>query len=327
MILIEIKIMKMILSAFFISLFTSSMLTAQGSKSEDVKAASEIPERLFAAMRARNYEAIRAVFIPQGQLVAIDRSRDGKGFSKTRIFTAESFAKNISDAKTGEFIERMTEKDVKIDGDLAIVSGRYTFYVADKFSHCGLNTFNLLRTENGWRIANAASTLEFQCERDLRTVEIPPIEANPKDVSTINGIIKAFYKTISGGKGVPRQWSRDKTLYMPDARFVGMSMQGGKVRASVMNHSQYVNGSNDFFVKEGFREREISRVEHKFGNIAHVFSAYEFSTENGKANGRGINSIELFFDGSRWWISAVSWDEERAGNPMPKKFSSTKKNR
>mgnify|MGYP001811199433 CR=1 FL=1 len=294
---------------------------AQNSKSDDLKNVSQVPDKLFAAMKAKNFEEIRAIFTPEGQLVAIDKPRDGgNGISKTRVFTAESFAKTISEAKGADFIEKMLDKNIKISGDLAVVSGRYTFYVGEKFSHCGTNTFNLIRTENGWKIANAASTLEFQCERNLKTVEIQPIEADPKDVASIDGIIKAFYETISGGKNVPRQWSRDKTLYIPDVRFVAMSERDGKIRASVMNHDNYVNGTNEFFVNEGFQEREINRVVRKFGNIAHVFSVYEFSTEDGKAKGRGINSIELFWDGKRWWISAASWDEERAGNPIPKEF-------
>lgn len=298
------------------SLFVSNVC----AQNADSKAASEIPDRLFAAMKAKNFEEIRAVFTPEGQLVAIDKPRDGKGISKTRVFTAESFAKTISEAKGADFIEKMLDKDVKISGDLAMVSGRYTFFVGEKFSHCGTNTFNLVRTEAGWKIANAASTLEFQCERDLKAVEIQPVEANPADVASIDGIIKAFYETISGGKGVPRQWSRDKTLYMPDVRFVAMSERDGKAHASVMNHTNYVNSSNDFFVSEGFQERELNRVVRRFGNIAHVFSTYEFSTADGKAKGRGVNSIELFWDGARWWISAVSWDEERLNNPIPKEF-------
>lgn len=311
--------MKTILLAIFFSLLISTVF-AQNAKNEDVKNASEIPDKLFAAMKEKNAEAIRAVFTAEGQLVAIDKPRDGKGLSKTRAFTADAFAKMISEAKSGEFIEKMPSKETKISGDLATVSGRYTFYVGDKFSHCGLNTFHLVRTETGWKIANAASTLEFQCERDIQAVEIPIIEASPKDVSTIDGIIKAFYEVISGGKGASRQWSRDKTLYAPDIRFVAMSENNGKVRVGLMNHNQYVNGTNEFFVKEGFTEREINRVTGKFGNIAHVFSTYEWETEDRKEKGRGVNSIELFFDGTRWWISAVSWDEERADNPIPKEF-------
>jgi hypothetical protein len=257
--------------------------------------------------------------------VAIDKPRSGEELSKTRVFTAESFAKMISEAKGAEFVEKMSNKEVKINGDLGTVSGRYTFYVGDKFSHCGTNTFNLVKTEQGWKIANAASTLEFQCERDLKAIEIPIIEANQQDVSTIDGIVKAFYEVISGGKGAPRQWSRDKTLYAPDIRFVAMSEEKGKIRANVMNHYRYVNNSNEFFVAEGFVEREINRVTRKFGNLAHVFSTYEWFTEDKKLSGRGVNSIELFWDGTRWWISAVSWDEERKDNPIPKEFLSRDK--
>ncbi len=311
--------MNKILLLTIFTIFTSAAL-AQNRQSEDAKAAADVPDKLFAAMKAKSFEDIRATFTADGQLVAIDKPRDGKGISKTRVFTAESFAKAISEAKGAEFIEKMPHKDVRVSGDLAMVAGRYTFYTGEKFSHCGTNTFNLVRTDAGWKIAGAASTLEFQCERDLKAVEIAPAEANPSDVSTIDGIVKAFYETISGGKGVPRQWSRDKTLYMPDVRFVSLSEQGGKVRASVMNHTSYVNGTNEFFVAEGFQEREINRIVRRFGNIAHVFSVYEFSTESGKEKGRGVNSIELFWDGTRWWISSASWDEERPGNPIPKEF-------
>ena len=92
-----------------------------------------------------------------------------------------------------------------------------------------------------------------------------------------------------------------------------------------MNHHQYVNGSNEFFVTQGFQEREINRVVRRFGNLAHVFSTYEFSTADGKVKGRGVNSIELFWDGARWWIAAASWDEERPDNPIPKEFLNNKK--
>lgn len=320
---LENKIMKQIFSALItllaVQIFAAAQTTTSTAKADEQSTAA-IPDKLFAAMKEKNAEAIRAVFTAEGQLFAIDKPRDGKGLSKTRVFTADAFAKTISEAKGGEFIEKMSSKEIKISGDLALVSGRYTFYVGDKFSHCGMNTFHLVRTETGWKIANAASTLEFQCERDIKAVEIPAIEASPKDVSTIDGIIKAFYDVISGGKGAARQWSRDKTLYAPDIRFVAMGENNGKVRINMMNHNQYVNDSNEFFVKEGFTEREINRVTRKFGNIAHVFSVYEWHTEDKKEKGRGVNSIELFFDGTRWWISAVTWEEERPNNPIPKEF-------
>ncbi len=312
--------MKKTLCAAMFALSIFGNAQAQTAKAADEKAAADVADKLFAAMRTKNADEIRAVFTPEGQLVAVDKPRGGEGLSKTRVSTADGFAKMIADAKAAEYIEKMPNKEVKISGDLAVVSGRYTFFVGEKFSHCGTNTFNLVRTESGWRIANGVSTLEFQCERDLKAVEIPIIEANPRDVATLDGIVRAFYETISGGKNVARQWSRDKTLYAPDVRFVAISEQNGKIRADIMNHERYVNNSNEFFVAEGFTEREINRVTRRFGNLAHVFSVYEYSTEDKKLAGRGVNSIELFWDGARWWISAVTWDEERKNNPIPKEF-------
>jgi hypothetical protein len=253
-------------------------------------------------------------------LIAIDKPRDGKGVSTTRVLSGDAFAKMISEAKAPEFIESMPAPDVRVSGDMAVVTGRYTFHVGDKFSHCGTNTFNLVRTTDGWKIANAASTLEFQCDADQKAIHVPAIEADPKDVSTIDGIIKAFYDVISGPKGQPRQWARDRTLYTPDVRFINMNETNGKIRAGILSHKQYVNAVNESLTSGGFIEREINRVVRRFGNIAHVFSTYEFSADDGKEKGRGVNSIELFWDGTRWWISAASWDEERPNNPIPKEF-------
>jgi hypothetical protein len=317
--------MKKILSFLIIFLISSFSMKAQNNSpnnKSDAKArdAVAVIDRLWEAMQTKNADTIRSLFTPEGQLVAVDRPRTGDDASKTRVFTAEAFAKMIVEGK-GEYIERMPQPEAKIFGDAAIVFGRYTFHVGNKFSHCGTNTFNLVRTSEGWRIANGVSTLEFQCQNDLKAIAVPVVEARPQDVSTIDGIVKAFYEVISGEVGKARQWERDKTLYAPDIRFVAMSVgKDGKPRADIMNHSKYVNSLNEFFVKEGFVEREIGRVAKRFGNVAHVFSAYEFTTSDKKLSGRGVNSIELFWDGSRWWISAVSWDEERPDNPIPKEF-------
>ena len=299
-------------------LLLATQLVAQTP--DDKTAAIAVVSQLFDGMKAKSVEQMKAVFSSDGQLVAIDKPRDGKGISKTRVLSGDAFAKMISEAKSADFIEKMPSPEARIAGDLAIVTGRYTFYVGDKFSHCGTNIFNLVRTETGWKIANGASTLEFQCDRDLKAVEIALVDADPKDVSTIDGIVKAFYETISGPKGQPRQWSRDRTLYMPDVRFVGMSEQGGKIRVGIMSHNQYVNATNGNFITNGFTERELNRVTRRFGNIAHVFSTYEFTNDDKTDKGRGVNSIELYWDGTRWWISSASWDDERPNNPIPKEF-------
>ena len=142
-----------------------SAMSQTAAGNEDSKEAVAVAGRLFAAMRAKDASAIRALFTPEGQLVAIDKPRDGRGLSKTRVFTADAFAKLIAESKGPEFIETMSQPEVRVFGDMALVFGPYTFYVGDKFSHCGTNSFHLVRGIDGWKIANAASTLEFACGR------------------------------------------------------------------------------------------------------------------------------------------------------------------
>jgi hypothetical protein len=150
------------------------------------------------------------------------------------------------------------------------------------------------------------------------TARAQSLAPRPEDVGTIDGIIKAFYDVISGPAGVPRQWERDSTLYIPHVRFVAMSVENGKPVADVMDHGKFAAQYNGAFVNRGFFEREIHRVTKRFGNIVHVFSTYEYrAMENGPVQGRGVNSIQLFWDGTRWWIASATWDDERPDNPIP----------
>lgn len=314
----ETKMKQLLIIILFVFLAAADARGQTAAKTSDD--ASAIPDMLFAAMREKNATKIADLFLPAGQLVAIDKPKDGKGLSTTRVFTPDAFSKMIAGAQGGDFIEKMPEKDVKVSGDMATVSGRYTFHVGDKFSHCGMNTFHLVRTEAGWKIANGASTLEFQCNADLNAVEVPLKDPRPEDVSTIDGMIKAFYEAISGPKGQPRQWSRDRPLYVKDVRFIQINRSGDTVRPRIMRYMDYVNGSNEYLVKDGFNEREINRVTQRFGNIAQIASTYEWHTDDKKATGRGINIIQLFYDGTRWWISGATWEEESKDNPIPKEF-------
>ncbi|HET7209562.1 MAG TPA: hypothetical protein VFI95_23515 [Terriglobales bacterium] len=155
-----------------------------------------------------------------------------------------------------------------------------------------------------------------------RQIEVPKIAARAEDVSTLDGIMKAFYEVISGPAGQPRQWSRDRTLYIPDIRFVMMAQdKSGKPAARIASHQQFVDAADPVLVQKGFYEREIHRTTQRFGNIAHIFSTYESREKStGPITARGINSVELFWDGQRWWIASAIWDEERPDNPIPAEY-------
>src|SRR6185369_1989596 len=128
-----------------------------------------------------------------------------------------------------------------------------------------------------------------QERKQIKVETVPPL---PEDVATIDGVMKAFYEVISGPAGQPRQWSRDRSLYIPDVRFVSIEKRrDGTIEAQPISHQEFVDRSDAGLVKNGFYESEIHRETQQFGQIAHVFSTYEMRIkQDGPLIGRGINS-------------------------------------
>jgi hypothetical protein len=143
--------------------------------------------------------------------------------------------------------------------------------------------------------------------------------ARAQDVESIDAIIAALYDVISGPAGQARDWPRFHSLFVPGARLIPTGMRENEVRHRVMTPAEYVAGSGPILEERGFFEREIGRTTERFGNIAHVFSAYDSkrTPDDAEPFARGINSIQLLHDGTRWWVVTIFWDSERAGNPIP----------
>lgn len=151
-----------------------------------------------------------------------------------------------------------------------------------------------------------------------------PPPANPADVGTIDSIIPVLYAVISGPVGAPRQWDRMRTLFHPEARLIPTGCDtAGNCGARVMTPDGYRQRADSLLRAIGFREVEIARRTVRYGNIAHAFSTYEsYRRDETEPFSRGINSIQLLWDGKRWWIMNVFWDSERPGNPIPSDFES-----
>jgi len=69
-------------------------------------------------------------------------------------------------------------------------------------------------------------------------------------------------------------------------------------------------------------ENEIARHTEQWGNILQAFSTYEsrHDAKDVMPFARGINSFQLFSDGTRWWILTIYWQEEGPENPLPAEF-------
>jgi hypothetical protein len=149
-----------------------------------------------------------------------------------------------------------------------------------------------------------------------------PVAARAADVGTIDSVITTLYAVISGPVGAPRQWDRFHSLMHPQARLIPTGCDtAGACRARIMTPAEYQQRADSLLVALGFTELELKRTTERYGAIAHAFSSYQ-SFRRGETTpfSRGINSIQLFWDGQRWWIMSIFWDAERPGNPLPAAF-------
>jgi hypothetical protein len=153
------------------------------------------------------------------------------------------------------------------------------------------------------------------------TTTPPSAAARLADVDTIEHIIAAVYDVISGPAG-PRDWDRFRSLYYPGARMIPTRRDDkGTITARVLNPDEYATRSQQFFTKEGFFENTVANRVETWDHIAHVWSTYESRHAKGeKPFARGINSFQLFNDGSRWWILTIYWESEDAAHPLPEKY-------
>ncbi len=144
-----------------------------------------------------------------------------------------------------------------------------------------------------------------------------------KDAESIGSVITALYGVVSGPAGKTRDWQRNKALFYPGARsvrtFIGPD---GRPRALSMSPDEYAANVQPMLDEHSFYEVEIARREFHFGNIAHALSTYESrrSPDDPKPFGRGVNSLQFFHDGVRWWVLSIVWDNERPDNPIPEEL-------
>ena len=151
-------------------------------------------------------------------------------------------------------------------------------------------------------------------------------KANAADAESIDAIIAAAYDVISGPAGKKRDWKRERSLFWSGARLIPTATVPGQndvdLAPLMLDVDGYIERVEPIFAKSGFYEKEIARRVEQFGRIAHVWSTYESRHNPNDAEPfmRGINSIQLFDDGNRWWILSIYWQHESSQHPLPEKY-------
>ena len=134
------------------------------------------------------------------------------------------------------------------------------------------------------------------------------------DEPAIGAVIDEMYAMISGPAG-PRDWSRQANCFLPEARQIRTWVdEAGRPAMKAMSLEDYARDTQPFFDANAFYEIETERRIDLFGNIAHVWSAYEARSDldDAEPERRGINSIQLFRHPDHGWrIVAMIWDNAR----------------
>lgn len=137
------------------------ILVASQPAVQEREAVLRTVQAFFDTMTASDVEGARKILQPQGRFHAMSM-KDGK--PEVRAFSNEEYFAILQENSRQRRQERMWNPDVRINGLIASVTAPYDFWIDDKFSHCGVDAFDLIKTEEGWKIAGGVYTVEQKCQ-------------------------------------------------------------------------------------------------------------------------------------------------------------------
>ena len=143
--------MKKVLLVIFCLVYSFSS-SAQTGETDAIKATIN---GLFDAMRKGDSTELRRAFAPKSILQTIVKRN---GVTEVRSESPDSFIKAIGTPHEKVYDERITFDNILLDGNLASVWTSYQFYLGDQFSHCGVNSFQLVKLSEGWKVVHLIDT-------------------------------------------------------------------------------------------------------------------------------------------------------------------------
>lgn len=137
----------------FVSLLLAAWLCSSSSVAPDDQTPGGVVQRLFDAMSTHDAQVAGGLFVPEGMLFSV--RADG-----TTVATPhEKWVERLGASKD-KWLERIWNPTVLEHGSIAIVWAEYDFHLNGKFSHCGIDSFSLVKTATGWKIASISDTHE-----------------------------------------------------------------------------------------------------------------------------------------------------------------------
>lgn len=142
-----------ILTTFLLLMAVTVQVQAQASVQQEVQSAIE---KLFDGMRESDSSKVASVFTKDAIMQTVVKNQEG--MVTLNNGNLEGFLKAVGTDKNEIWDERIGGYEIKVDGELASAWTPYQFYRGDNFSHCGVNSFQLMNTEEGWKIFHIVDT-------------------------------------------------------------------------------------------------------------------------------------------------------------------------
>ncbi|HEY4099645.1 MAG TPA: hypothetical protein VGM20_02085 [Gemmatimonadales bacterium] len=193
----------------------------------------------------------------------------------------------------------------------AAVSVRGNIQLADG-DPSRIKRFALLATSPGPTFANCA------------TRAAPSTHGvSPADVASEDAIVAALYDVISGPACQDRDWDRFRGLFAPGGQLIPKEeLDPARFGIHAETPEEFADLAGPSMEHLGFFEKEVWHTGESFNGVVHRFSTYESRRAAGDAApfARGINSIQMLYDGRRWWLVTVYWAAEQPGVPIPDRY-------
>jgi hypothetical protein len=148
-------------------------IVALGATAQDASAQTAVEQavrapidQMFAGMKARDTMMIQSAFVPVGRLISIREPRAAGQATVVGTLAPADFARSLLGAPPGDLLERLWDYEYRIEGNVANVWAKYSFHIGEKFSHCGIDAFQLAKTTDGWKIVQIMDTRQTAGCRD-----------------------------------------------------------------------------------------------------------------------------------------------------------------
>jgi hypothetical protein len=147
--------MKQIFLFFLLITIANSTFGQKPTPSEEVAVKAAI-DQLFEGTQTADSSKVRAVIYPSAILKTAFVDKNGD--SKLNFESIEDFIKSVGSPRKGVYDEKIWNYDIKIDGRLATAWTEYSFYLDKQLVHCGVNAFELFKSDKGWKIIGITDT-------------------------------------------------------------------------------------------------------------------------------------------------------------------------